>query len=318
MTEITHIVGDIGGTNARFSRVGELRNNLQGIRVEPCAEFPEIGDALEAYLKEEGLTASDVGQVCLAVAGPVEGDVIDLPNNHWKFSIQELQDRFASPIKIINDFTAQAYCIPLLEDNELIWIGSPRPPGGHRNCKKVRTVMGPGTGLGVAATLPSGEVVPSEGGHVAFAPVNQHEINLLKLMWERFDRVSVERFLSGAGLTHLYWSNARLQDVREELEPHQVVSGAMAGDPICEKALDDFCNILGSVAGDMALAMGSTGGVYLSGGILPRIKNFFVSSNFRTRFEDKGRFTEFCRGIPVAMVTAEHPGLLGCAAALDP
>ncbi len=316
MTSTLHIVGDIGGTNARFARVGAKRNKLAGVRVLPCADYPNLGEALQAYMEAE--TIKDVGQICLAVAGPVESDVIDLPNNHWKFSISSLQERFAVSLKVINDFTAQALCIPLLEDNELTWVGSPRPKGGHRDNSRVRAVMGPGTGLGVAATMPSGEVVPSEGGHVAFAPVNQHEMDLLKTMWGRFNRVSVERFLSGSGLANLYWANSRLQGKGGELEPPLIVAGALGNDPMCHQALDDFCSILGSVAGDVAMAMGATGGVYLSGGILPRIKDYFLASNFRNRFEDKGRFHEYCQQIPVAMVLAEHPGLLGCAAALEP
>jgi glucokinase len=309
------IVGDIGGTYARFARVGSVLNQLEGIRVLPCVDFPNLGNALQAYLQAEHIEGAD--QICLAVAGPVESDLIDMPNNHWKFSISELQATFSSSLKIINDFTAQALCIPLLQYHELVWVGTPRPSGGHRQCRQVKTVIGPGTGLGVAAVMPSGEVVPSEGGHVAFAPVNQHEIDILKTMWARFDRVSVERFLSGSGLSNLYWANAKLQGKEADMQPPEVVAGAMSGEPICRQAVEDFCAILGSVAGDMALAMGSLGGIYLSGGILPRIKNYFLGTNFRDRFEDKGRFSEFCRQIPIAMVLAEYPGLLGCAAALE-
>ena len=308
-TEPVSIVADIGGTNARFACVTADSDELLDIEIFPCAQFPFFVDAVRAYM-DRGHVAQ-VDSICLAVAGPVEADHIDLPNNHWAFSRTELQANLGAPVSIINDFSAQVLCIDTLPDSELRWIGGPRPGGGQ-----VKAVVGPGTGLGVSAMLPGGGILPSEGGHVAFAPVNDHEIELLRVLRQRYPRVSVERVLSGMGLANLYWANARLEGHDRELPAPEVTAGAHAGDRYSELAVRDFLSILGSVAGDVALMMGATDGVYLSGGILPRLLDLLDTDQFRHRFEDKGRFTELCSSIPLAIVLAEHPGLRGCVAAL--
>ncbi|MEH6592327.1 MAG: glucokinase [Halioglobus sp.] len=297
MSKPVQIVADIGGTNARFAYVESDSDELLGIEIFPCADFPFFVDAIRAYM-ERGHVAQ-VDKICLAVAGPVESDLIDLPNNHWSFSRAELQSSLGVSATIINDFSAQVLCIDALSDSELRWIGSARPAGGQ-----VKAVLGPGTGLGVSAMLQEGDILPSEGGHVAFAPLTDHEADLQKQLRQRYERVSVERVLSGMGLANLYWANGRLDGYDRELPAPEVTAGALAGDLYCLRAVEDFCSILGSVAGDVALMMGAADGVYISGGILPR------------RFDDKGRFTEICSKIPLAIVLAEHPGLRGCVGAL--
>jgi len=176
--------------------------------------------------------------------------------------------------------------------------------------------MGPGTGLGVSAMMTSGDILPSEAGHVAFAPVDDHEAELLKVLWQRYHRVSVERVLSGMGLANLYWANCRLDGHERELPAPEVTAGAQAGDQYCLRAVKDFYAILASMAGDVALMMGATDGVYLSGGILPRVLDFLDEDSFRQRFQDKGRFRDFNAALPLAIVRTEHPGLLGCVQAL--
>jgi len=195
----------------------------------------------------------------------------------------------------------------------LQWLGTPRPSGG-----RVKAVVGPGTGLGVSAMMPSGYILPSEAGHVAFAPVDDHEAGLLKVLWERYHRVSAERVLSGPGLANLYWANCRLDGHCRELPAPEVTAGAQANDPYCLRAVTDFHAILASFAGDVALMTGAADGVYLSGGILPRILDLLDQEMFRERFEDKGRFREFNNTVPLAIVRAEHPGLRGCVQALKP
>jgi glucokinase len=253
-----------------------------------------------------------VDNICLAVAGPVESDWIDLPNNHWAFSQRELGESLQVTLTIINDFSAQVLSIDALSEAELQWLGTPRPQGGG-----VKAVMGPGTGLGVSAMLPSGEILTSEAGHVAFAPVNAHEANLLGILWQRYDRVSIERVLSGTGLANLYWANCRLDGHERELPAPEITAGAQAGDEYCLRAVTDFYAILASMAGDVALMMGAGDGVYLSGGIIPRILDFLDVDKFRDRFQDKGRFREFNAQVPLAIVTAEQPGLSGCVRALN-
>jgi glucokinase len=304
-----HIVADIGGTNARFAWVNAGERELRGIEVFSCAEFAFLVDAFRTYM--ERISIEHVDAICLAVAGPVESDWIDLPNNHWAFSQEELAQSLNVELNIINDFSAQVLSIAALGESDLLWLGTPRPQGDG-----VKAVLGPGTGLGVSAMMPSGEILPSEAGHMAFAPVDQHQVDLLGVLWERYRRVSIERVLSGSGLANLYWANCRLDELCRELPAPEVSAGAEAGDVYCLKAVEDFIAILASMAGDVALMMGATDGVYLSGGILPRLLDFLDESQFREIFQDKGRFREFNSRVPLAVILTEHPGLRGCVEAL--
>ncbi|MFT5484540.1 MAG: glucokinase [Halieaceae bacterium] len=310
MSPFVHIVADIGGTNARFAFVEEGTNALQGIEVFPCAQFPFLVDAILTYIQREHVP--QLNRVCLAVAGQVEQDWVDLPNNHWAFSRAELQRSLDVPVAVINDFSAQVLSLNALTESDLHWIGDPRPVGGL-----LRTIVGPGTGLGVSALLPGGEILPSEGGHVAFAPLNRHEVDLLDVLWSRYERVSVERVLSGMGLANLYWANCRLGGEERELPAAEITAGARAGDSHCCRAVRDFVAILGSVAGDMALMTGADDGVYLSGGILPKMLDLIDEGLLLERFQDKGRYRAFNGRLPLAVVLAEHPGLIGCVEALQ-
>jgi glucokinase len=305
------IVADIGGTNARFAFVEANSNQLQGIEIFPCADFPLFIDAIRSYMQHGHV--DKVERICLAVAGPVEKDIVDLPNNHWVFNRRELSQALGAPVSIINDFSAQVLSIGSLQPEQLRWLGTPRP---QADSGLVKAVVGPGTGLGVSAMLPSGDILPSEGGHVAFAPTTDHEIELLKVLWTRYPRVSVERLLSGMGLANLYWANCRLDGYDRELAAPDVTAGARAGDVYCLKAVADFSAILGSVAGDIALMIGATDGVYISGGIMPKMLDIFDPHTLRVRFNNKGRFSSICAEIPLAIVLAEHPGLQGCVEAL--
>ncbi|MBT8141735.1 MAG: glucokinase [Gammaproteobacteria bacterium] len=310
------IVGDIGGTNARFACVTDEGNFYHKVKIYPCADFPNIDDALEMYIDHLRSLSVDgivnLQEVCLAIAGPVYHDIIDLPNNHWVFSRTKLQRVIGVPVQVINDFTAQTLSLDLLAEDELIWFDDMRPsPRG------IRTVIGPGTGLGIAIQTPNGEIIPSEAGHIAFAPRNKHQVDILNLLWQRYSRVSVERILSGGGIENLYWANSSLDGREKNIDASDIIGLVNRNDPIAEKTLDDFFRILACFCGDMAMTAWSTGGVYLSGGILPKLQEFLDMKTFRERFQDKGRFTEFCRTVPIALVKAEQPGLLGCVAAVQ-
>ena len=169
--------------------------------------------------------------------------------------------------------------------------------------------------------MPGGEIIPSEGGHVGFAPTSEHEIELLRELFARYRRVSVERLASGPGLENLYWANRRITCPDsiggESRKSAREVGGlAAAGDPVALRSVEDFFDILAGFAGDMALSTWATGGVYLSGGVMRKLMPFFDPERFRARFEDKGRFARFCQSVPVAWIASDHPGLLGCSAAL--
>ena len=301
------IVADIGGTNARFGHVYVSESELRVVHTSACAEFPLFVDAIRAYMAR--CEDAEIVDICLAVAGPVEQDWIDLPNNHWAFSRRELERELGVPVAVINDFSAQVYSIEALGGDDFHWLGSPRPEAASPG---VIAVLGPGTGLGVSGMLPSGEIIPSEGGHIAFAPNNAHQLALLEQLWRRYERVSVERLLSGMGLANLYWANGMLQGVEKELTAPEITAGACAGDTLCLQAVEDFSAILGSVAGDLALAMGAYNGVYLSGGILPKMLDIIDESLVRDNFQQKGRFSDICKNIPLAIVLANYPGLVGC------
>lgn len=312
-----YIVADIGGTNARFAQVELAGGELQVIKAYRCSDFGSLEDAFTHYIQHniqnniQNNPAPPINAICAAVAGPITTDCIDLPNNPWTFSRSALQQSLGIPVMLINDFSAQALAIDAFSEAAVQWLGSARPAGNQ-----VKAIMGPGTGLGVSALMPGGQPLPSEAGHIAFAPVTAHEVDLLKVLWQRYERVSIERLLSGMGLANLYWANCLLEGHAAEKSPESITEGALAGDRHCLAAMTDFFAILASVAGDLALMMGAEGGVYLSGGMLVKMKPFLKPEKFRQRFEDKGRFSSYCAKIPTAIVLEPYPGLLGCVQAL--
>lgn len=304
------IVADIGGTNARFAYAADGSNELQHIETLKCAAYAGIEEAFRAYVAK--LPPGNVSTLCLAIAGPVEQDAIRLTNNAWAFSRAELARALGCRVITINDFTAQASALDVLQPDELNWLGSARPGGG-----RARVVMGPGTGLGVAVISPDGTVMPTEGGHVAFAPSNGHELRVLELLWKQFERVSIERLLSGPGLRTLHEANMVLAgETAESLSAADITQRAHQGDMRCMQTVANFLDILASVAGDYVLATGALDGVYLTGGILPRLGDLLDRERFRARFEAKGRFHAYCARAPLALMRAEHTGLRGCLAAL--
>jgi glucokinase len=304
------IVADIGGTNARFACAIDGSSTLQHIATLQCATYAGVEEAFRTYVAK--LPAGKVSTLCLAIAGPVEQDAIRLTNNAWAFSRAELAQALGCRVITINDFTAQASALDVLQPGELDWIGAARPHG-----ERARVVMGPGTGLGLAVISPDGTVMPTEGGHVAFAPSNSHELRLLELLWKQFPRVSIERLLSGPGLRTLHEANMVLAgETPETLSAADITQRAHQGDMRCMQTVANFLDILATVAGDYVLATGALDGVYLTGGILPRLGDLLDRERFRARFEAKGRFQAYCARAPLALMRAEHTGLRGCLAAL--
>jgi glucokinase len=310
MTEETfQLVADIGGTNIRFACVRMEEDEILNIAYFQCEDFPQLEDAIAAYLNT--IPAHRMTRICLAVAGPVTDDKVALTNNPWTFSKKDLQKKLGVEVLIINDFSAQAYCLDLLKPQELEWLGSPRPSG-----KNLRVVIGPGTGLGVAGMTARGEVIPTEGGHISFAPQNPHEITLLQELWKQHPHLSIEHLLSGPGLCNIYSANNPGANLGAEMTPADITTRAMDGDKKCVQTVKDFLAILAAVAGDFALAMGALDGVYVTGGILPRISSLIDKKLFRKNFTAKGQFETYCAKIPLAFITADNPGLRGCIGAL--
>ena len=314
-SQITWLVGDIGGTNARFGLVSPDGTLLHS-RVLADADYPEIADAMTAYLADRGgLPRPNRGAI--AIASPVTGDEVRMTNHPWAFSTSALQKQLAfEQLLVINDFTAQALALPHLQDGDKFKVGDGAAVGGYPI-----GVLGPGSGLGVSGLIPAGgRWVPltGEGGHATMPPITDRESAALGAMRHHFDHVSAERVLSGPGLVNLYNALAEVDGVpAQQYTAAQITDPEIdKGDPLCREATEMFCAMLGTVAGNLALTLGAKGGVYVGGGIVPRLGERFAASQFRERFEAKGRFRTYLGTIPTYVVTHKLPAFLGCAAAL--
>jgi glucokinase len=313
------LLADIGGTNARFA-LETAPGHFSLIQVLPCAAYPTLADALKAYLAGadvQAACAAPLRHAALAIANPITGDFVRMTNHHWEFSIEalRLECGFATLV-VANDFTALARALPHLAPEQKVQIG-----GGAAVPDTPLGLVGAGTGLGVSGLIPcksSWTALLSEGGHVTFSPANETEVAVLRFAWRQFDHVSAERFLSGDGIELLYRAIADHQgEAAEALDAPAISRRALAGDcPLCEAAIDMFCGMLGTVAGNLAITLGAQGGIYIGGGIVPRLGERFARSSFRARFEQKGRFVHYLAQVPTFVITAEYPAFLGVSAIL--
>ena len=309
------LVGDVGGTNARLSLVNLADDSISNPIIYSAIE----NDSLESViLKFKQETGAQFDSACIAIACPITGDYIKMTNNPWEFSISSMKTSLGlDNLLVINDFTAMAMSVTCLEEDALVKIG-----GGEPDRSAPIAVYGAGTGLGVAHVIHVGDQwipIPGEGGHVDLAPANMSEDMILLALRARIGHVSAERVLSGPGLVNLYEAIAmRNERVRPNLKPSDVTSGALSlpCDPDCLEALNTFCKLMGRFGGNLALTMGTFGGVYIAGGVVPRFIEFFRNSKFREAFEDKGRFKDFLRRIPVYVITDTKAGLRGAGAVL--
>lgn len=311
------LVADIGGTHARFARKRPGENRLLevlGFNVAGYAQFHEALDACLDSLAGDGRWAPLPEAACFALACRVDEDAVRLTNSAWHFSRADVRHRLGdAPLALINDFAATGYGIGELSAGDWHQVG-----GGEAVAGKPVAVLGPGTGLGVSLVVPAGDsivVVDGEGGHVDFAPVSDEEIEVLSVLGKRFGRVSVERLLCGTGILNIYQALAELRRQAPTLAMPEAISGAGTSgrDALAADAMALFCRVLGSVAGNLALTAGTRGGVYITGGIVPAMLDFLERSDFRRRFEAKGRFSGYLAPIPVRVVTRQDLGLLGAA-----
>jgi glucokinase len=320
------LVADIGGTNARFALAtpdGQGRPVLTSMREFTVAQFASLGQAALHYLGQ--IDSPRPRHSVIAVASPVTGDEIKATNSPWTFSIAGLQQQLGlEAIEVINDFAAIAMAIPHLAPVELTPVGAaPAPSAGSRPQRR-HAVVGPGTGLGVCGLLlrqGRAIVIESEGGHVAFAPASDYEIAILRHMMRRHARVSIERLVSGPGLQNLYDAVCAVEGTAATANtPEGITAGARVGtEAACQRAVELFCSILGSFAGDVALMYGAWDGVYLGGGMTTTLLPWICSGQFRQRFENKGRYSALMQKIPTCAIAHAQPGLLGAGArALDP
>jgi glucokinase len=311
----TWLVGDIGATHARFGLVSPAGRLLHS-RTLSDEDYPSIDGAIAAFLAERGELPMP-RQGAIAIASPITGDQVAMTNHPWNFSIRALRDRLGfERLEVINDFTALALALPRLAPDERVAVG-----GGAAAAGAPIGVLGPGSGLGVSGLVPSGSrwiALTGEGGHATMAPANDRESAVLDRMRRHFDHVSAERALSGPGLVNLYNTLAAIDGVPARgFTAAQITDLATrAEDPLCRETTMIFCAMLGSMAGNLALTLGARGGVYVGGGIVPRLGQTFVESPFRERFEAKGRLQVYLAAIPTFVVTHPLPAFLGCAALL--
>lgn len=309
------LVGDIGGTNARFALIAAPEREIEAMRTLPCADFAGPAEAIEHYLAENALPRPR--WCAFGIANPVDGDFVKMTNHDWAFSIDALRERLGlEHLQVVNDFTALAMSLPVLSGADLVQVG-----GGKAVARRAIGLLGAGTGLGVSGLIPCGnDYVPldGEGGHVTLAASNSHEAALIAWLATRYPHVSAERVLSGPGLVALYEAEAAVAGhTAEPLSAAEISSRALAGSsPLCVATVDTFCALLGTVAADLALILGAHGGIYIGGGIVPKLGDFFVGSRFRERFEQKGRFSDYLALIPTYVIHAPYPGLLGAARVL--
>ncbi len=313
------LVADIGGTNARFAIISEkteMGYEIDHLKVLPGVNYSTFSEAISAYLDR----IPDIKPVsaCIAIAGPVGGDHFKMTNLSWSFSKKALQSEFGfEHLEVINDYTAVAAATSGLKEKDLISV----KPGLQLE-KASKACLGPGTGLGVAGLVYAGGTwtpVPGEGGHVNLAPTNSFENDIIGVGLSRFGHVSAETFISGPGLVNLYSTICEVLGVQaNRYEPKDITGKALDNtDQNCVKTLSTFCGFLGSFCGNLALTYGAKGGVYLTGGILPRIKDFLIQSEFTERFCSKGIMSHFVEDIPVNIINHPETAFLGAAIWLD-
>lgn len=314
MSDRCLLIGDIGGTNARFALATPDRPGYHSVLELQCSDFATADDAISHYLSATKADSPDA--ICLAAAGPIVDDRVKITNNHWDISVAESRADFGiDNVRLLNDFTAIAYAIPLLTETEVRSIGRHDHDWLPKGNFKV-AILGPGTGLGVGGLFRRGDAlvpVTGEGGHVGFAPETEQQLDIFKVLRGRFDRVSAERLIAGSGLENIYLA---IKTIRGESGPKlsaaEIFAARRPGN-LAAEAVDTFFEMLGQVAGDVALMLGAVDGVYIAGGIAKRYPETLEESAFRSAFESKGRHRSLMERIPTRLITYDQPGLLGAA-----
>ena len=308
--EKQRLIADIGGTNARFAllgKEGEITDKL----VLKCAQYPDFISAYKTYIQH--VNNPKITEAAIAIANPIYGDTVKMTNHNWEFSIKAVQKSLGLERLIFkNDFVALALSIPFLKRAECYQIG-----GGKIRAKSTIGILGPGTGLGVSSLVYSDEKwipVAGEGGHVSISPRTKRECQVIEIVWQQYPHVSAERLISGSGLQKILDAICQLDGISKKpnFTPKEISEKAInQTDEQCIKALDMFCSLFGVIAGNLALTIGAKGGVYIGGGIIPQLGNYFENSPFRKQFEDKGRFNDYLKEIPVFVIHSKHPALIG-------
>ncbi len=309
------LLSDIGGTNARFALTDGSR--VSDVKILKTADYPNLTDAALAYVGEVRKKGAKIDRAVFSVGTAVTSDEIIFPNSSWSFFKSRLQSDLAlTRLDVMNDFKAVALSVPHVDKSRLIQIG-----GGKAQENQPIGVIGPGTGLGVGYLLPDGNggwiANSGEGGHVTAPAMNDIEWQVIQeLKREKYTHVSAERIASGKGLINTHQALCAIYkkpyvEISAEEISHRAIAG---GDDLCKQALDIFCGMLGTVAGNLALLLGAHGGIYIAGGIVPQIMDYVRQSAFRERFENKGRRRDYLAAIPTCVITQDNLAFLGLSA----
>ena len=315
-----YIVADIGGTNARFGLVTQVNENGNEFKIEyqnkfPSNQFRNISDATLHFIDTLPIQQNEIDGACLALAGPVIGDDARSTNLNWHFSVAKVKANLGfDKLKVINDFSAYAYATPFVPTENLVQINQGK---AEETCPVA--IVGPGTGFGAAALIPSHNnynILPTESGHVSVTTVNtlQHEVVLM--LKKEFSHISVESVLSGPGLRNIYRALALVEGLNTpQLGASQITTEALIDSKsLSYRTLKLFCEWLGQTTGDLALSLGARGGIFLGGGILPRFTEFLLNSEFMNSYSNKGKLQDYVNSIPINLITEGNSALLGAAA----
>jgi glucokinase len=310
------LIGDIGGTNARFALADRASPAFSEVRTLQCDDYESADVAIKHYLDSVGAASPRV--ICLAAAGPIIDKRVCFTNNHWEIAADDLGAEFSiEGVRLLNDFEAIAYSVPFLSADDCMPIGLPEP--GPLDAEHYMVgVIGPGTGLGAVGLRKHGDIllpIAGEAGHGGFAPETQVQIDILRALRERYDRVSSERLVSGPGLENIYWALMRIHgEKRAHLSPAEIFKVAIDNsDPLAAEAVQMFFEVFGQVAGDLALTLGAEDGIFIAGGISKRYPDLLRNSGFRHGFENKGRHRSLMERVPTQLILHDQPGLLGAA-----
>ncbi len=315
----TQLVADIGGTHARFGLIEAAGMRVSHVKSMRCADFETPATAALAYLADQHVTNLPT-RAAFALAVAIDDGPLKLTNGDWIFERNQLRAELGlDQLEFLNDFEALAFGLPDLDTGDYTQLGS-----GIFSRDHAIAVIGPGTGLGVGAVAPTSNgwvTLPAEGGHVTLAANDELESELLRVARQSHSHVSAERFLSGMGLPFLYRTLAkvRAETANEGFMAHDITREALENnDALCIATLELFCAMLGSFAGNAALTIGAKGGVFIGGGVVPKLGDFFLRSKFRERFVAKGRYQPYLEKIATALITSSEVALNGAAKALLP
>ena len=305
------MVGDIGGTNARFALVAPGKSELMSIKTLQCTKFETVQEAIKSYLSS--INDAEIISACIASAGTTHLDIFKPANNDWVINKSNVSSALNDiQVNWINDFSAQALATTTLKSNDVIVINK-----GAVQPERVRLVIGPGTGLGTCGLINSSNgwvPLPAQGGHSDFAPNSSLEIEIWTLLQKQFGHVAVERILSGPGIVNLYKALCQINE-KEVLfnSPSEITSAAIKVNPdsMSKETLHLFCRIFGSVTGSIALSTGCLGGIYITSDLVRNFLDFFIDSDFLKSFEDKGRLKYYMTDIPIFISKKENMGLIG-------